>query len=144
MSTYLVAFAVCDFVNVSYDRGDIFISPSHNKSANYALSIAEPVIEAIERFTEVYLPVSKLDFIAVRNISTGAVENWGLILFSEQKLLYEERINNRYEKESTLLLIIHEIIHQWFGNLVSPAWWNYLWLNEGIATFLHYIIGDKV
>lgn len=144
MSTYLVAFAVCDLSIVFYTKGNIYISPYYIKAIDHTASLAEDVIVIIEDYTEMPLPSKKLDIIAVQNISAEGMENWGLILLSVQRVLYTEGVSTRFEKENTLILVIHEIVHHWFGNLVSPAWWNYIWLNEGIARFLHYIIGDKV
>lgn len=42
------------------------------------------------------------------------------------------------------MTITHELAHQWFGNLVSPVWWKYLWLSEGTSTYLKFYITDKV
>lgn len=144
MSTSLVAFAVGDFANKSYTRGHFFIHPSEIESIDYAVSIAESAIPSMEHWIEMPLPLKKLDMITMPHTSSEALENWGLILLSKRLALYEEKATLRYEKESIFLTVIHEIVHQWFGNLVSPAWWNDLWLSEGISMLLHYKIGDKV
>lgn len=72
------------------------------------------------------------------------MENWGLIGYLESKLLYEEGKSRRSAKQALLMIVAHECAHQWFGDLVSPEWWNYIWLNEGLSRLMQYLIADKV
>ena len=65
----------------------------------------------------------------------GAMENWGAVVFRENLLLSDPENTSQAGKERICEVIAHEIVHQWFGNLVSPADWKYLWLNESFATF---------
>lgn len=72
------------------------------------------------------------------------MENAGLITYRESVMLYD--VNDHYDAQMTLisLYMSHELAHQWFGNLVTPMWWNYLWLKEGMATLFGYSITDLV
>ena len=78
--------------------------------------------------------INKLDLIGIPDFGAGAMENWGLITFRPE-LLYcndKSKLSNKQEVCNT---ICHELAHQWFGNLVTMEWWDYLWLNESMATF---------
>lgn len=84
-------------------------------------------------------PVPKTDMVAVPDFSAGAMENWGLITYREHLLVYEEKENSDALLQSSASTIAHELAHMWFGNLLSPEWWEYTWLNEGFANYFQHI-----
>lgn len=68
------------------------------------------------------------------------MENFGLITYQDSGLLFDSTTGTLARQKSIIELIAHEYAHQWFGNIISPQWWSYNWLNEGFATlFANYI-----
>ncbi|KAJ6597318.1 Aminopeptidase N [Pseudolycoriella hygida] len=153
IQTYLLAFLVSDFdyVNATNTRipQKIYARPERiaRGYGDFAASVVGPILNGLEQHIGVDYPISKMDHAALNFFNFGAMENIGLITYIEDGLLYDPntaQASQESRQRSITTLVAHEYVHQWFGNIVSPAWWQYVWLNEGFATLLQYYISDLV
>jgi tricorn protease interacting factor F2/3 len=108
------------------------------KHAQFGLEFGRKALEFCEDYYGIPYPLPKLDLIAVPDFAAGAMENWGAITFRENLLLHYPNITSKAGEQRICEVIAHEIAHQWFGNLVTPSDWRYLWLNESFATYFGY------
>jgi aminopeptidase N len=147
MSTYLLALVAGDMADVNGKAGgaDIAVwSPSgEEQQGAYALSVARNVLPYYNDYFGVHYPLPKLDLIAIPgNFEAGAMENWGAITFSDEGLLFDDKSSDAATRERIHIYVAHEMAHQWSGDLVTMAWWDNLWLNEGFATWMEYKATD--
>lgn len=146
MPTYLLSLAVGPFDMVERPplpanefrkqpiplRG--FARKGRGGDMNYVLDITPGMVEVFERELERPYPFAKLDIVAAPQWPSGATELSAAITYREQRIL----VGDEPAPGARLALInvhAHEIAHMWFGNLVTPPWWDDLWLKEGFATW---------
>jgi aminopeptidase N len=82
-------------------------------------------------------PFEKYDQIAVVDFNWGAMENIGAVTFLERLLVFRSKVTERMYLERANV-ILHEMAHMWFGNMVTMKWWDDLWLNESFAEWSAY------
>jgi len=99
-------------------------------------------IQYLSTYFEYQYPFSKMDFVYVPEMAYGAMEHPGCITITDNFVASDQPSIRRYH----LLfgVVLHEVTHMWFGNLVTMQWWDDLWLNESFATFISNYIQNKV
>lgn len=146
LPAYLLAFAVGDFgVREAPASGPVpirFVVPRGREAeAGFAASITGRILQRLEAYFEMPYPYAKLDSLAIPvTVGFSAMEHPGLVTYASTLMLSppgQESANFRHDYASTAA---HELAHQWFGNLVTMAWWDDLWLNESFASWM----GDRI
>jgi len=147
LPTYLIAYGVGPWDVVEFDplpptamrdhevplRG--LAARNSGDKMQYALKNTAGIMEVMEDYFGSPYPYKKLDLIAAPEYAFGAMENPGAIVFTEYLLLMNDKSSPR-QKRAYAYVNAHELAHQWFGDLVTPVWWEDIWLNESFATWM--------
>ncbi|MFO0747660.1 MAG: M1 family metallopeptidase [Myxococcota bacterium] len=142
LPTYLLAFAVgeldvIDHGKIADGRVPLRLIAAKGKGHLGAFAAARTplYLAALERWFGSPYPFPKLDLVAVPSFGASGMENPGFITFRESLLLMDAEHAHADDRAWVEGVLAHELAHMWFGDLVTMAWWDDLWLNEAFATF---------
>jgi aminopeptidase N len=141
LSTYLIAFAAGPWAHASSTVNGRTIGMYYRKSrarevdADTVLALTRRAIGWMEQYFGRPYPFEKFDLMLSPAFPFGGMEHPGVVMFNEDRFIFRERptLPRRLGRFSTIL---HEVAHQWFGDLVTMRWFDDLWLKEGFATYM--------
>ncbi|SEM23475.1 alanyl aminopeptidase [Stigmatella aurantiaca] len=142
LPSYLVAFGVGPFEFVPAEPSGskkvptrIITPKGRGAEAAYAARVTPEILARLEAYFGMPYPYEKLDTLAVPLLN-GAMEHPGLVTFNSELMLARPAEDSVERQRDFAEVQVHELAHQWFGNLVTLAWWDDLWLNESFASWM--------
>jgi alanyl aminopeptidase len=144
LPSYLVAFAVGPFEYVDAgaagkNRVPVRIVTPKGRSgeAKYAAEVTATILTRLEQYFGIPYPYEKSDQVSVPITSGfGAMENAGMVTYGQTIILADPASDTISRQRNFASDAAHELSHQWFGDLVTTAWWDDIWLNEAFATWM--------
>ncbi|MBL8112650.1 MAG: ERAP1-like C-terminal domain-containing protein [Acidobacteria bacterium] len=151
LPSYLIAFGVGPFDIVDAGRAckarvpvRILTPRGRAAEAAYAVEVTAELLTRLEDYFGIPFPYEKLDNLVIpTTVGFGAMENAGLVTWASNLSLAKPDAQSIGFMRTYASISAHESAHQWFGDLVTMAWWDDLWLNESFATWMASRLLDK-
>ena len=151
LPSYLVAFGVGPFDVVSAGTAGrnktairMVVPKGRAADARWAAESTGPILDVLENYFGIPYPYEKLDHLVIpQTVGFGAMENAGLVTYSSGLLLAKPADETIRFRRAYASVCAHETAHQWFGDYVTTAWWDDIWLNEAFATWMASKIVDR-
>jgi puromycin-sensitive aminopeptidase len=149
ISSYLVAYTVGPYeaTPAAATRGGapvrVFLPRGMAAKGIYARDAHVRSLDYLERYTAIPYPYGKVDAIGIPDFEAGAMENPGAITYRLTAIAADSERASTPALKGIFYTAAHELTHMWWGDLVTMAWWDDLWLNESFATFIGYkVVAD--
>ncbi|STD05058.1 Aminopeptidase N [Dermatophilus congolensis] len=152
LSTYITCICAGPYVGY-HDTWTGLVGPHHDRELTIPLgmfcraslvdafdpdvlfTITKSGLDFFHNHFDTPYPWGKYDSIFVPEYNLGAMENPGLVTFTDAGYVFQSgATTNQYEARANTVL--HEMAHMWFGDLVTPTWWDDLWLKESFAEYM--------
>ncbi|QEM27031.1 aminopeptidase N [Rhodococcus qingshengii] len=151
ISTYITAIAAGPYHRVasSWSRGELTVelgalcraSLAPHLDADNVFDITRQGLDFYAEYFDYPYPFGKYDQIFVPEYNLGAMENPGLVTFTEAYVFRGSATDEQHQRRANTIL--HEMAHMWFGDLVTMVWWDDLWLKESFADFMGSLVSAE-
>ena len=147
ISTYLLALVAGPYVRFDDQWEDVALgvlcrgSIAPHFDADEFFEVTRQGLTFFSDFFDFRYPFDKYDQVFVPEFNMGAMENVGCITFSERMIFRDPPTD--IQRLNRAEVVLHEMAHMWFGDLVTMQWWNDLWLNESFATYMAYLAMEQ-